>query len=77
MCAAVSAVLQTAWVGLTDHASVPVDGERTSGRLIMRWPGGLSERPDVRAIVATARLGVEGIARAHPDRVRLTDERDG
>lgn len=69
-CAAVSAILQAAWVGLTDHARVDVEGERSEGRLAMRWPAGDRDRADVQAIVATAELAIGQIGRQFPNAVR-------
>ena len=69
-CAAVSAILQAAWVGLTDHAHVAIDGEREDGRLEMRWPDTARDRDDVRAIVATAELAIGQIAQQYPKHVR-------
>ena len=68
-CSAVSAILQAAWVGLTDHARVDVEGERTPGRLAMRWPDTERDRDDVRAIVATAELAIGQIARQFPKNI--------
>ena len=70
VCAAVSAILQAAWLGLTDHAGVTVAGERNRGRLAMRWPAEVRERADVAAIAATAALSIEQIARQFPEHVR-------
>ena len=61
-CAAVSALLQAAWVGLTDVAHVPVTGHRRPGDLLMRWPEDARDRADVHAIVATAELAIAQIA---------------
>jgi uncharacterized protein YsxB (DUF464 family) len=69
-CAAVSAILQAAWVGLTDHAHVAVEGERTAGRLSMRWPEAERGRENVEAIVATAELAIRQIASQYPKHVR-------
>ncbi len=69
-CAAVSAILQAAWVGLTDHARVTVEGERADGRLTMRWPAAERGRADVQAIVAAAELAIGQIARQAPKHVR-------
>jgi uncharacterized protein len=62
VCAAVSALLQAAWVGLTDVAQVPVSGHRGAGDLVMRWPADVRDRADVHAIVATAELAIRQIA---------------
>jgi uncharacterized protein YsxB (DUF464 family) len=70
VCAAVSAILQAAWVGLTDHAQIDVEGERTGGRLAMRLPVAERDRADVAAIVATAELAIVQIASQYPKHVR-------
>lgn len=77
-CAAVSALLQAAWVGLTDVAGVKVTGRRRSGDLLMRWPADARDRADVHAIVATAELAIEQIAKQYRGFVRYVreDERD-
>src|SRR4030081_2461058 len=64
-CAAVSALLQAAWAGLTDVARVKVSGHRRSGDLEMRWPEDVRDREDVNAIVATAELAIEQIAKQY------------
>jgi len=73
-CAAVSALLQAAWVGLTDVAHVPVSGHRRTGDLQMRWPEEARDRDDVRAIVATAELAIEQIAKQHRGAIRYVRE---
>src|SRR5947209_20516978 len=73
-CAAVSALLQAAWAGLTDVAHVEVSGHRRSGELSMRWPREAREREDVRAIVATAELAVEQIAKQYRGSIRYVRE---
>ena len=73
-CAAVSALLQAAWAGLTDVAHVPVSGHRRSGDLLMRWPPAVRGRADVEAIVATAELAVEQIAKQYRGAVRFVRE---
>jgi uncharacterized protein YsxB (DUF464 family) len=70
VCAAASAILQAALLGLTEVAKVPVTAERTPGRLAMRWPESERDNSDVRAIVATAELSIESIARDFPKHVR-------
>ena len=73
-CAAVSALLQAAWVGLTDVARVAVSGHRRSGDLLMRWPEDVRARADVHAIVATAELAVEQIAKQYRGAIRYVRE---
>ncbi|HEV2641329.1 MAG TPA: ribosomal-processing cysteine protease Prp [Candidatus Elarobacter sp.] len=75
-CAAVSALLQAAWVGLTDVARVEVSGHRRSGDLLMRWPEDARDRDDVRAIVATAELAIEQIAKQYDGAIRYVRERE-
>jgi uncharacterized protein len=70
VCAAASAILQAAWVGLTDHAHVEVDGKRTPGSLAIRWPESERDRVDVQAIVATAELAIRQIGEQYPKHVR-------
>ena len=75
VCAAVSAILQAAWLGLEEVARVEVQGQRRSGRLELSWPASAREDPGLRAIVATAALSVERIAAQFPDHVRIVHER--
>jgi uncharacterized protein len=75
-CAAVSALLQAAWVGLTDVAHVDVAGRRNSGDMVMRWPENARDRDDVNAIVATAELAIEQIAKQYRGAVRYRRERE-
>jgi uncharacterized protein YsxB (DUF464 family) len=70
VCAAASAILQAALLGLTDHAQVAVEAERSAGRLAMRWPEAVRDREAVQAIVATAELSIASIARDFPTHVR-------
>lgn len=74
VCAAVSAVLQAAWLGLSEHAHVRVDAVRRKGELALRWPQDARDRDDVAAIVATAELAIAQIARQYPDHVRCVAE---
>lgn len=76
-CAAVSALLQAAWVGLTDVAHVAVSGHRRTGDLLMRWPEDARDRDDVRAIVATAELAIEQIAKQYRGAIRYVRENEG
>jgi uncharacterized protein YsxB (DUF464 family) len=73
-CAAVSALLQAAWAGLTDVAQVEVSGHRRSGDLEMRWPEEVRDRPEVNAIVATAELAIEQIAKQYRGAIRYVRE---
>ncbi len=75
-CAAVSALLQAAWAGLTDVAHVPVEGHRRSGDFLMRWPEASRNRDDVRAIVATAEIAIEQIAGQYRGAIRYIRENE-
>ena len=74
VCAAVSTVLQAAWLGLSEVATVDVDVTRESGRLTVAWPQRVRDDAAVRAIVATAALSIERIAAQYPDHVRVIHE---
>jgi uncharacterized protein YsxB (DUF464 family) len=71
VCAAVSAILQAARLGLEAHARIPLDVESAGGSMRVRWPASAAEDAAVGAIVATAELSVEQIARQYPDHVRF------
>ena len=72
VCAAASVVLQTAELGLTEHARVPLTAQRDpAGRMDVRWGSGVRDRDDVRAIVEVARLAIEQLARQYPNSVRV------
>jgi uncharacterized protein YsxB (DUF464 family) len=73
-CAAVSALLQAAWVGLTDVAHVKVTGRKRPGDFLMRWPEDARDRADVHAIVATAEIAVEQIAKQYRGAIRYVRE---
>lgn len=70
-CAAVSAILQAALLGLTDVAKIDVRSKRSPALMTMSWPDAERDRPDVHAIVATAELSIESIARDYPKNVRF------
>lgn len=74
VCAAVSAILQAARLGLEAHVKLPLDVSQSSGELSMRWPARAREDERVAAIVETAKLAVEQIARQYPVHVHVTEE---
>lgn len=76
VCAAVSAILQAARLGLEAHVKLPLDVTQRSGELSMRWPARTRDDERVSAIVETARLAVEQIARQYPQHVRALEERE-
>lgn len=74
VCAAVSAVLQAARLGLEEHVKAPLEVSQRSGELAMRWPQRAREDERVVAIVETARLSVVRIASQYPEDVRVVEE---
>ena len=70
VCAGVSAILQAARLGLTEHAKVDLHAEQAKGILTLRVPEDRRDDPAVRAILATAQLSVEQIAAQYPTHVR-------
>ena len=76
VCAGASAVLQSAWLGLAEHAGIAVAAERDAGRLDLHVPEADRGREDVRAIVETARLAIEHLAVQFPDHVTAVHARD-
>jgi uncharacterized protein len=71
VCAAVSAVLQAARLGLAELARCELRVRQGPGELQLAWTQGDRDRESVNAIVATAELAVEQIARQYPEKVRF------
>lgn len=74
VCAAVSAILQAARLGLEAYVNVPLEVSQQSGELSMRWPSSTREDERVLAILETARLAVEQIASQYPQHVKVRVE---
>src|SRR5581483_6686295 len=74
VCAAVSAILQAAWMGLERVAGVPVQGMKSEGDLILRWPEEARSSERLEAIVGTAEVAIERISEQFPGHVRLARE---
>lgn len=74
VCAAVSAILQAARLGLEGYVKLPLDVTQARGELSMRWPQRAREDERVLAILETARMSVEQIAAQYPQHVRLRVE---
>ncbi|GAC1509410.1 MAG: ribosomal-processing cysteine protease Prp [Vulcanimicrobiaceae bacterium] len=70
VCAAVSAILQAARLGLEEHARVAVQVEQRKGDLCIRVPEDRREDAAVTAILSTAELSVAQIASQFPTHVR-------
>ena len=76
VCAAVSAILQAARLGLEAHAGIALDAAQQRGELSMRWREHARDDERVIAIVETARLAVEQIASQYPQHVDVRHENE-
>ncbi|MGC8484151.1 MAG: ribosomal-processing cysteine protease Prp [Candidatus Baltobacteraceae bacterium] len=74
VCAAVSAILQAARLGLEAHAELALSVRQRSGDMELHVPESAREREDVRAILGTALLACEAIAAQYPLAVRVRRE---
>jgi uncharacterized protein YsxB (DUF464 family) len=74
ICAAASAILQAVRLGLEHYAGVAIDAKRRPFRL--RWPKARRDDEAVRAIVATAELSVEQLARQYPEYLTILRKRE-
>jgi uncharacterized protein YsxB (DUF464 family) len=77
VCAAASAILQAAELGLTAYASLAADiARRGEGEMSIVIPAAERERADVKAIVATAELAIAQLAWQFPVNVRIIRARE-
>ena len=74
VCAAVSAILQAARAGLEHHLKAPLNVTMERGDMRVQWSPQARVDPSVQAIVTTARIAVEQIARQYPAHVRYSLE---
>ncbi|HET9029377.1 MAG TPA: ribosomal-processing cysteine protease Prp [Candidatus Aquilonibacter sp.] len=74
VCAAVSAILQAARLGLEEVAHVTLDLHQERGDMHIGVPADRRDEPGIAAILATAALSVEQIARQYPQHVRFSRE---
>jgi uncharacterized protein YsxB (DUF464 family) len=74
VCAAASAILQAAELGLTAYAGLADVAVRGEARMALAIPEAARERADVKAIVATAELAVAQLAWQFPVNVRIVRE---
>ena len=72
VCAAVSAILQAARLGLERYAGNAPAAAQAPGAMDLGWSAADAGLESVRAIVATAEMAIEEIARRYPEHVRLT-----
>jgi uncharacterized protein YsxB (DUF464 family) len=73
VCAAASAILQAARLGLERYAGITLDATQKPFRL--EWSKTRRDDEAVRAIVATAELSIEQLARQYPEHIRLSRKR--
>jgi len=76
VCAAVSTILQSAWLGLSEVAGIDVAGVREKGELRLQWPEASRDDAAVCAIAATAARSLERIAAQYPTHVAIVHERE-
>ena len=71
VCAAVSTLLQAAWLGLSEVMGIAVEGAKSDGRLSLTWPAAAREDPGVRAVAETVARSLETLAAQFPEHVRV------
>lgn len=74
VCAAASAILQAARLGLERYAGIALDATQKPFRL--EWPEARRDDEALRAIVATAELSIEQLACQYPEHIRLSRKHD-
>jgi uncharacterized protein YsxB (DUF464 family) len=70
VCAAISAILQAARLGLEQHARIELEARQAKGTFRLTWPAKARTDPAVKAIVNTAKLAIERICDQYPKHVR-------
>jgi uncharacterized protein YsxB (DUF464 family) len=76
VCAAVSAILQAARLGLEEYAGIDLEAHQRAGEFRIRWPQVQRDDERVRAIVGTAEMAVAQIARQYPEHVTCNTARE-
>lgn len=74
VCAAVSALLQTAWLGLETIEGIEVSYRRDDGHLSFALESG-AEREGVRVLLSSICLGIRQIEEQYPEFVRVEEKR--
>jgi uncharacterized protein YsxB (DUF464 family) len=76
VCSAVSAIAQTAVLGLQEILYLDVRMEREDGRLYCRLPGLLARqaRDNARILFESMRLGIKNIAGQYPENVEVFEK---
>jgi uncharacterized protein YsxB (DUF464 family) len=72
VCAAVSAVLQAARAGLEEYVKIDTGAQMRKGHLDVRVSENKRDDAAVVAILHTAEIAIEQIARQYPQHVRVT-----
>jgi uncharacterized protein YsxB (DUF464 family) len=75
VCAAVSAILQAARLGLEHYAGGEIEAVQRPGKLRISWGEGRRDLETLQAIVTTAELAVAQVARRFPEHVSVARER--
>lgn len=70
ICAAASAILQAVRLGLERYVNIAVDAKQKPFRL--SWPDAMRDNEAVRAIIATAELSIEQLARQYPEHISVS-----
>ena len=75
VCAAISAIVQTAALGLMRVVGVEISVERGDGRLHVVIPDGLTmeQKHDIMLIVETMKVGATDIAGSFPKQVKVVE----
>ena len=71
VCAAISALLQAAWLGLTEVAGFEVEAHREKGEFSLVWPAAARSDAGARAIVETAARSLEALAQQYPQSLKV------
>lgn len=76
VCAAASAILQAAWLGLQEHLRIGVEAERAPGFLRLRWGDEGRTSREAQAVLGTVRLAIETLAKQYPENIAVSTARD-
>ncbi|MEW6104034.1 MAG: ribosomal-processing cysteine protease Prp [bacterium] len=71
ICAGVSAILQTAILGLSEYLNLALNVKREDGFLDVRLV--LKPSPEALSILETMRLGIYGIAEKYPNYIEIIE----
>jgi len=77
VCAGVSAVLQAARLGLEVYAGVPLAAQQQKGELRLHLPERSRDDAAAKAIVTTAELAIEAIAKEYPHHIVVRRLKEG